>query len=119
MTKLLALFLSILSFQAFGKISFDGKKFLFKYEGEQHYEVHFSKSMVKWVCVKGDELGRSETDPFQFGVIAQDVYFIQWSELDGTFVALTINLKTKKIISTGVSGSYKWIRNGEIVDLNL
>jgi phenolic acid decarboxylase len=117
--KLLALLISILSFQAFGSETLNGKKFLFKYEGEQHYLVHFSQAEVKWECVKGDELGRSETDLFRFDIIADDVYFVQWVELDGTFVALTINLKTNKIISTGASGTFNWFRKGDVVPLSL
>lgn len=39
-------------------------------------------------------------------------------ETDGTFVALTFNLKTMKVVSTGISSNFKWFRIGEVVNIN-
>lgn len=117
MSKILILFITFLSFQTFGSDELNDKKFLFKYEGDQHYEVTFTKDKVHWECVQGDEIGRLETDLYQSGKISEKVYFIQWIETDGTFVVLTINLETMRIISTGISGTFKWFRSGTIENI--
>lgn len=113
MSKALGLIILFFSLNCFAGNDLIGRKFLFMYEGDQHYQVSFTDASVTWLGVKGDEVGRSETDKYQSSLIAPGVYFIQWSEQDGTFVALTINLRTKTIHSTGISGHYTWFRKGK------
>lgn len=60
----------------------------------------------------------SEADLYKSAKISNDAFFIQWQEADGTFVALTFNLKTMKVVSTGIYKNYKWFRSGEVVNLN-
>jgi hypothetical protein len=91
-----------------------GQKFLLQYEGEQHYLVTFLENELRWECVKGDELGRSEIDPFESREIASKIFFIHWSEKDGSFVDLVLNLNSMKVWSSGQSGESKWFRDGVI-----
>ena len=118
MSKYLILLITFLSLPSFASDYLTGTKLLFKYEGEQHYNVSFEKETVHWECIKGEELGKTETDLYKSAKISNDAFFIQWQEADGTFVALTFNLKTMKVVSTGIYKNYKWFRSGEVVNLN-
>jgi len=115
-SKYLILLITFLSLPSFALDDLAGTKLLFKYEGEQHYKVNFEKETVHWECIKGEELGKSETDSYKSAKISNDAFFIQWQEADGTFVALTFNLKTMKVVSTGISNNCKWFRSGDVVD---
>ena len=115
MLKIINFILLLVSYQSMATQELAGKNFLFKYEGNQHYQVTFTETEVTWRGIKGNDTGKSETDKYQASLIAPSIHFVQWNELDGTFVALTINLKTKKIISTGISGTYQWFRRGSFL----
>ena len=118
MSKYLILLITFLSLPSFASNDLAGTNLLFRYEGEQHYKVIFEKETVHWECTKGDELGKSETDLYQSAKISNDAFFIQWQEADGTFVALTFNLKTMKVVSTGISKNFKWFKSGDVVNMH-
>ena len=117
MLKFVILILTLATLAAHAAGPLASKRFLFRYDDGQHYQVSFTEETVRWECVKGEELGRSETDPYQAKVLAGGVHFVQWVEADGTFVALAVNLNTKTVVSAGVSGPYRWFRGGRLVAL--
>lgn len=118
MSKYVILLASFFSFQVFASEGLNGKKLLLKYEGNLHYKVNFTKNTIHWECTQGDEIGSSETNSYQLEKISRKIYFIQWMETDGTFVALTLNLKTMRVISTGIYRDYKWFRKGAVIDVS-
>ena len=91
-----------------------GKVLLLKYEDDQNYHVKFDDVFVTWTCVKGAELGKVETDIYQIKRVAPHVYLVNWSEVDGSFVDLVLNLKLRKVYSSGKSGELSWFREGAI-----
>ncbi len=115
MLKIISFFLLLVCYQIHASQELAGKNFIFKYEGNLHYQVTFTRTEVTWKGIKGSDAGKSETDKYQASLIAPSIHFVKWYELDGTFVALTINLKTKKIISAGISGTYQWFSEGSFL----
>jgi hypothetical protein len=93
-----------------------GKSLKLEYADEQHYTVEFSAEKVTWECVKGDERGRSETDVYQMMPIAKDIYLVNWTESDGSYVDLVLNLDAMKVFSSGIVKDYKWFPKGNIVN---
>ena len=90
-----------------------GKTLLLKYEQEQHYKVSFEEKDLTWKGVKGDDKN-SETDPYQFKKIATEIYLVNWTEKDGTFVDIVLNFASMKVYSSGKSGESTWLREGDI-----
>lgn len=98
--------------------SLNGQYLLIKYEGDQHYKVHFDEKKVKWECVQGEELGKTESDVYKSSMLTNNTHVINWQENDGTFVVLTLDLISMKAISTGISNGHTWFRKGTLVKLN-
>jgi hypothetical protein len=96
----------------------NGKSFRFEYEDGNHYNVEFTEKAVSWKCIKGRELGRSETDPYLIQKITPKIFFIQWVEKDNTFVTLTLDTQSRYVYSSGVSGTSTWFQKGMVFNTN-
>ncbi len=96
MFKIIALLLASLSFSALANTNLPGKRFLFQYEGGQHYKVEFSATTVTWTGVKGADAGKTETDDY-IAEYTNGIYRVLWQENDETVVSLNLDLVNKKV----------------------
>lgn len=89
-------------------------KYVFDYVSGDQYEVNFSAGTLTWTGLKGVDSGKSETDQCDSDEVSPHIHFVSWKENDGTFVALAVNLESRKVYSRGISGGDKWRTIGTI-----
>jgi phenolic acid decarboxylase len=99
-----------------GDAQLAGRSFVFRYEDGAAYRVTFDDdaSRVTWAGLQGPDQGRSETDAYRSQRLSDGIHFVHWTENDGTFVSLALNLKAMTLVSAGKAGDATWFKRGAI-----
>lgn len=94
-----------------------GKTIQIDYETGVSYSLSFTATEMTWTGVKGGEIGRSETDPYQITIMGKKEFFLNWTEKDNHFVALVLNFRKMEAFAAGHQGEKMWSRKGKISNI--
>lgn len=91
-------------------------QFLYQYEGGNVYRVTVkdAKTMA-WRCIAGDEKGAHGTETPERFKVAEQIYFVTWTEKSGVQVSQVINFKRMQVYSTIVAGQARYVLSGHLV----
>ncbi|MGQ2965050.1 phenolic acid decarboxylase [Methylophilus sp.] len=91
-------------------------RFLFKYDGGSVYRVVVNGAdSLAWQCIQGPEKGAKGIEKPQRFKVAEQIYFVSWTEKTGIQVSQVINLNTLKVYSTIIDGQERYVVSGNIV----
>lgn len=89
--------------------------FVFAYASGNTYRVDVSDdASIRWECLAGDEKGRSERVQVDRRIIAANIYFVSWTESDGTIVSQVLDLNRNHVTSTISVGGKRYFLEGEV-----
>ncbi len=89
--------------------------FVFKYAGGNTYRVDVpDDTSIRWECLAGDEKGKSEQERVDRRAIAHNIYFVSWTEKDGTIVSQVIDLNRHHVTSTISLGRNRYFLEGSV-----
>jgi phenolic acid decarboxylase len=112
---LLGIFLSTFAGAVLAKEAYTGR-FLFKYDGGSVYRVVVNDAhTLAWQCIQGAEKGAYGLEKPERFKVAEQIYFVSWTEKTGTQVSQVINLNSLKVYSTIIDGNQRYVLSGDIV----
>jgi phenolic acid decarboxylase len=91
-------------------------RFLFKYDGGSVYRVVVNDAhSLTWQCIQGPEKGANGLEKPERFKVAEQIYFVSWTEKTGIQVSQVINLNSLKVYSTIIDGNQRYVLSGDIV----
>jgi phenolic acid decarboxylase len=112
---MLGFFISTFAGAVLAKEAYTGR-FLFKYDGGSVYRVVVNDAnSLAWQCIQGAEKGAKGIEKPERFKVAEQIYFVSWTEKTGIQVSQVINLNSLKVYSTIIDGKQRYVLTGDIV----